>query len=105
MQKKISKKKKFTILRFYRIKWNIIENGGWHFSYLMEPKKIQEKLKSFAHSEYNSNFYTDIEKIKNAIENNKDLFNRNQKYEKIQLDNSFPDYILENEIKFQNWII
>jgi len=99
------KVKKFSVLKFYRIKWNIIENGGWHFSYLMEPKKIQEKLKSFAHSEYNSNFYTDIEKIKDAIENNKDLFNRNQKYEKIQLDNSFPDYILENKIKFQNWII
>ena len=99
------KVKKFSILKFYRIKWNIIEEGGWHFSYLMEPQKIQEKLKSFAHSEYNSNFYTDIDRIKNAIENNKDLFNRDQKYEKIKLDNSFPDYILKNKIILKNWII
>ena len=42
----------------FKIKWNIVENGGWHFSYLMDAQNIQNKLKSFAHAEFNNEFYT-----------------------------------------------
>ena len=35
----------------------------------------------------------------------KDIFDRNYKYEKVNLDSSFPKYILENLKKFENWII
>jgi len=99
------KVKKFSFLKFFRIKWNIIEEGGWHFSYLMSPQQIQKKLKSFAHSEFNSSFYTDINRIKDAINNKKDLFGRDQIYEKIIIDKSFPGYISENKSKFSSWII
>ena len=37
--------KKYTFWKFYKIKWNIIENGGWHFSFLMTPEHIRKKLK------------------------------------------------------------
>ena len=97
--------KKFSIFKFLRIKWNVVEEGGWHFSYLMNPQGIQEKLKSFAHSEFNNSFYTDIKRIKNTIDNKKDLFERGQEYEKIFIDQSFPDYIVENKSKFSDWII
>ena len=99
------KVKKFSFFKFFRIKWNIIEEGGWHFSYLMSPQQIQKKLKSFAHSEFNSSFYTDINRIKDAINNKKDLFGRDQIYEKIIIDKSFPGYISENKSKFSSWII
>ena len=59
-------------MKFFKIKWNIIEEGGWHFSYLMNPQQIQEKLKSFAHSEFNNSFYTDINRINDAINNKLD---------------------------------
>lgn len=98
------KVKKFSIFKFYKIKWNIIEDGGWHFSYLMEPKKIQEKLKAFAHSEYNSEFYTDITRIEKVINNKQDLFERKQEYEIIDIDNSYPSFILSNKDKLLNWI-
>ena len=32
-------------------KWNIIENGGWHFTYLMKPKEIVKKIESMAHTD------------------------------------------------------
>ena len=99
------KVKKYSILKFFKIKWNIVDHGGWHFSYLMSPQQIQKKLKSFAHSEFNSSFYTDINRIKDAINNKKDLFGRDQIYEKIIIDKSFPGYISENKSKFSSWII
>tara|TARA_B110001452_G_scaffold97809_1_gene80894 strand:+ start:600 stop:1385 length:786 start_codon:yes stop_codon:yes gene_type:complete len=99
------KVKKFSLFKFFKIRWNIIENGGWHFSYLMEPKMIQEKLKAFAHAEYNSDYYTNLERIKTIIDQQKDLFNRNQEYIKINLDDTFPRYITQKKEDLKEWII
>ena len=34
-----------------------------------------------------------------------DIFNRKIKYRKIQIDNSFPKYIVENKEKYKEWIV
>ena len=37
---------------FFKKKYNdikFIEDGGWHFSYLKEPKDVEKKLKSIRH--------------------------------------------------------
>ena len=44
-------------------------------------------------------------KIAKSIKNRVDVFNRDYKYKKVGLDNTFPKYILENISKYQNWII
>ncbi len=99
------KVKKYSFIKFYKIKWNYIKNGGWHFSFLMSPEEIQEKIKSFAHAEFNNDNFTNLQKIKYSIKNGIDLFDRKMNYMKVELDNSFPDYILNNKIKFKNWIL
>ena len=99
------KVKNYSLLKFYKIKWNIIDNGGWHFSFLMSPEGIQNKIKSFAHDEYNKTNFIDLNKIKHSIAKGEDLFNRNQEYCKIELNNSFPKYIFNNLNKYQDWII
>ena len=35
----------------------------------------------------------------------KDIFNRGISYKKVEIDRSFPRYILENKEKFKDWII
>ena len=42
--------------------------------------------------------------IKNNINEMRDLFNKGYKYYKVQLDNTFPDYILNNQGKLNQWI-
>jgi beta-1,4-mannosyl-glycoprotein beta-1,4-N-acetylglucosaminyltransferase len=54
-----------------------IDNGGWHLSYWGDIKHIQEKLKSFAHQEWNTEQYTNDEYIQQQITQGQDLFNRN----------------------------
>ena len=91
--------------KFYKIKWNIIKNGGWHFSFLMDADQIKLKLNSYAHAEYNNSEYNSFDKINNAIKNKVDLFDRDIFFEKIPLDDSFPNYVVNNKEKFKAWIL
>ena len=96
------------------IKVKIIENGGWHFSYLKSPEDIEKKLKSYLHhTEYELN-PVGIKNIKEMIVNKKTIYNlkvdsRSNKFdggnklEKIDL-NLLPSYILKNKKKFKEWI-
>jgi len=99
------KVKKYSFLKFYKIKWNIIKKGGWHFSYLMRPEKISEKIKSFSHAEFNLDKYTNINIIDEKIKKGVDLFDRDQKYQKVELDKSFPKMIFDNKKHLSDWII
>jgi len=92
--------------KFYKPRQpQLIYEGGWHFSFLKKPEGIANKIKSYSHSEYNKLEFTDQKKIKERIENKIDIFNRNFEYQRINLDNIFPKYILENMSKYKDWII
>tara|TARA_B100000029_G_scaffold435899_1_gene450189 strand:+ start:562 stop:1377 length:816 start_codon:yes stop_codon:yes gene_type:complete len=100
------KTKKRPFWKFYKPKEpQLIFDGGWHFSFLKKPKDIASKIKSYSHQEFNKDDFTDEKKIAERIKNEQDLFNRNIKYKKIEIDESFPKYILENKEKFKDWII
>ena len=100
---------KFKKYPFWRIdkpkNLQIIENGGWHFSYLQSPENISKKIKSFAHGEFNKVNFTDEKTIEEKIKMEKDIFDRNISYKKVPLDDSFPKYIVDNKEKFVQWII
>jgi len=92
--------------QFYKDKSpQIIEDGGWHFSFLKTPELIQKKINSFAHQEFNEEKFTNLDLIKNRLNSNKDIFDRNYSYKKIEINNEFPDYILKNKDKLSDWII
>tara|TARA_B100000035_G_C20915780_1_gene516157 strand:- start:47 stop:832 length:786 start_codon:yes stop_codon:yes gene_type:complete len=99
------KVKKYSFWKFYKINWNFVQNGGWHFSFLMTPENIQKKIQSFAHSEFNTNNFTNLDKISTSIKKGIDIFDRKIDYQKIDFDKSFPNYILDNKNKFRNWIL
>ena len=100
------KSKKYPFYRIDKPKApQLIKNGGWHFSFLKSPKDISKKIKSYAHSEYNVPEFNDEKKIEEKIEKRIDIFDRGFKYSKVELDDSFPEYILKNLDKFKNLII
>ena len=91
--------------KFYKEKSiEIIRNGGWHFNSILSPEEISRKLKTFAHREYAADRYSSIESIKKKIINKVDLFERGHKYETVQIDNSFPKYLIQNINKFKDLI-
>lgn len=107
MRQKVRKKNlKYSFWRIDKEKnFDLVENGGWHFSYLLKPDDIQKKIKTFAHIEHDKKEYTDIENIKFCIDNSKDLFGRKTNFKKVLIDQSYPEYILKNIENFKDWII
>ena len=83
----------------------IINNGGWHFNNIMNPKKISLKLKTFAHSEFSDNKFSSHKIIDNKIKNKIDLFERGHIYKKVKLDKDFPKFLLENKKKYNKFIL
>ena len=95
-----------------KIYWNIftrniqlIKEGGWHFSFLKDPESIKNKIISYSHQEYNTERFTNTEFIKSKISSGEDLFERKIKYKKVDIDNSFPEYIFKNKDLLKDWII
>lgn len=74
---------------------NILNKGGWHFSYFFDIDLIINKIKVFAHQELNKEEYLCKEKIDELIKNNKDIFLREDvKMEKIEIKNN--NYLPKN---------
>ncbi|AFS48010.1 Glycosyltransferase family 17 [alpha proteobacterium HIMB5] len=90
---------------------NIIENGGWHFCNLKSPKELLYKYRNLCETndpyifkEKIEEKYLNISQIKNKIENKLDIIGRDQSYTKINIDNTYPEYLLNNIDKYKEWI-
>ena len=83
----------------------LIEDGGWHFSFLKNPSAIKQKIISYSHQEFNKKEFIDEKKIEHKIKMGEDLFNRNINYKPIKIDETFPDYIVKNKNFLKKWIV
>ena len=83
----------------------IFNDGGWHFNNILDPQEISLKLKTFAHSEFSSEEFSSPNVIKEKIEKKIDLFNRGYNYKKIEINETFPKYFLNNLEKYKKFII
>lgn len=105
-QKVVSKNLKKGFWRIDKEKnIEIIDNGGWHFNYLLEPKDISKKFKSLAETSWDKEEFYDEKIIEAKIKNKEDLFNRGHKFEYIDIDDSYPDYLINNKNKYSKWIL
>ena len=81
----------------------MVFNGGWHFGYLMSPEDIADKLSSFSHDEYDTQYFKDTTRIRDCMEKGVDLFGRNGvSYSITNLD--APKYVMNHQDKFASYI-
>ena len=99
------KTKRKPFWKIFSKKIQIINNGGWHFSFLKDPESIRNKIISYSHQEYNTKEFTNTDLIKKKISMGEDLFQRKIKYKKIEIDDSFPEYIFKNKDRFKDWVL
>ena len=105
------KKRPFWRLDKFRLN-NIIDDGGWHFCNLKNPEQLLYKYKNLCETNDPHVFkekieekYLNLDEIKKRIYAGEDIIGRNEKYKAIRLDEKFPDFILNNEEIYQDWII
>lgn len=78
-----------------------VEDGGWHFGYMGGHgekdirKRVQEKVVSAAHQEYNSRHV--LSNVTDQIKDGKDIFGRNAQFVRCEIDETFPRYIREHQ--------
>lgn len=82
-----------------------ISDGGWHFSYLGNVDSIRDKVSAFSHTELNKAEYTNPKHIESCIENGIDIFGRDFKIKQVEIDESYPDFIVENQDELADYIL
>ena len=82
----------------------IVPDGGWHFSYLGGTDKVIEKIRAFAHTEFLDPKFLEENRIKKLIESGEDLYGRGFEFRFVELDDSFPRYIINDVHRWKNFI-
>ena len=115
------KSKKYPFWRldtlFSNVKYNnvnFIKNGGWHFTNVKSAEEIDFKMKNFLHHLEYEESGLDANQVKKIISKKKVFYDHDaDKREKkwsaeinlVKEDSKFlPNYIIENEEKFSDWL-
>ena len=100
------KTKKQPFWKFYKPRSpQLIMDGGWHFNDLKNAENLRKKILSGAHQEENIPEINNLEIIKTRLRELKDIRGRDYEYKKLELDKNFPEYIINNKKKYQDWIV
>ena len=77
-----------------------VADGGWHFGYMggngekNVARRISEKVQAAAHQEYNESKY-----LKEAVDRllcGEDIFGRGAEFIRVEIDETYPDYLREH---------
>ena len=105
------KKRPFWRLDKFRLN-NIISDGGWHFCNLKTPEDLLYKYKNLCETNDPIHFkeridpkYLQIDEIQKKVISGEDIIGRKDNFEKIELDYSFPEYLIKNKENYSDWII
>jgi len=75
-----------------------IPTNGKHFSYIMTPEQIAQKIKSFSHIWFNQPQYTDVDVITRMVLEKKDIFGRGYlNLTPVQIDETYPESMRTSE--------
>ena len=92
-----------------------IKNGGWHFSNLKNPVDVEIKLKSYLHHRDFEVENIELKEITRLMKNNETIYDMfadkkekkfSEKKKKLIIypKANLPTYVIENEIKFKDWL-
>ena len=96
------KKRPFWRLDKMRLN-NIIEEGGWHFCNLKKPSELLYKYKNLCETDDPVVFkekieekYLNVDEIKKRINKGEDIIGREDTFQKVIIDKTYPDYLVNN---------
>lgn len=78
----------------------ILKPPGWHFSYLGGVEAIQRKMKSIAHTEFDTDERTSLENIRNRLMRGRGFVNSAERFLPEVIDASFPPEITQSKQRY-----
>ena len=94
---------KIFFSKTYEHNCSIIENGGWHFSWIGNAKTIIKKIESTAHTELDQKEIKDIKNIEAYIDQKKSFVDGSN-FKKVDIETNLPSYISQNREKFSQFL-
>jgi len=86
--------------------FQVIPHGGWHFSYLGNDDHVRNKIRNFAHQEFNTPEYIDQVDIEAFIRSGRDLYNRpGYKWAPVLVNEYFPETLRNNMDKYAKHLV
>ena len=84
-----------------------IPHAGWHFSYFGNEDHVRNKIKSFAHQETNNDYILNQIDLNDIFKNKRglDANIKTEKFEIVEVDEYFPNTVINNLEKYSNFII
>jgi hypothetical protein len=84
-----------------------IPHAGWHFSYFGNDDHVKNKIKSFAHQETNNEYILNQVNLEDIFKNKRglDANNTTEKFEIVEVDEYFPNTVVNNLEKYSDFII
>lgn len=81
-----------------------IENAGWHFSFCGNADNAVRKVKSYSHNDYNRPDICDTGAMQKRMDALSDPLDRLFRMERVDIDDTFPPYLVANQEKFKHLI-
>ena len=94
---------KIFFSRTYEHSYSIIEEGGWHFSWIGNAKTIVNKIESTAHTELDQKEIKDIKNIETHIKQKKSFVDKSS-FQRVDIESNLPSYIYQNKEKFRQFL-
>lgn len=89
-----------------KLRRQVIRHGGWHFSWIMSPQRILEKMKSISHTDMDRPEFSNIEHIRDAIRQGQDIWGRERLMKIVPVSEDYlPAYVVNNQEKFADFLI
>ncbi|MDA8130458.1 MAG: glycosyl transferase GT17 family protein [Elusimicrobia bacterium] len=86
-----------------------VNDGGWHFTYMGGSKdediaaRVAHKIRSAAHQEFNNEKI--LSRLGRKISGKKDIFGRSSKFKRVEIDGTYPDYLVRNLREFSHLVL
>lgn len=80
-----------------------LSDGGWHFSWIMTPQGMIDKIESVYETQFDLPHIKNTETIKSAIASGLDILGKGERFRLVNLDAHFPQYLVNNFDQFRSY--
>ena len=89
---------------FRHLRVQTIENGGWHFTWVLPEDGIRRKMSVMAHQENNKPEFHEAQYIQTTIMAGRDITRVDRRYQLVPIDDSFPKPLVDDSSTFSDFI-
>ena len=76
----------------------LVENGGWHFSFIGNAEHVSQKVQDYSHQEFNTPEITNLDHVQKCMNDGVDLYGRDLRYEFVEIDKGYPQYVQDHSL-------